>query len=424
MAIRYAVANGNWSNTATWNGGTLPTASDDVFANNFTVVIDQNIDVLSLRNTANTTPSITVGGVFEHISGGFTINVQSLIRGLNQLITYNHTSGINTLICEHPIVAILNSVIIINTGDVNITIPYISMGNGGNGILTKNGLGTLNYVGNILCQSTNQSGTSFTANAGIVNITGNILGVESTSITASPYSLTISGATVNITGNVTGGNSTVLASLCHAIYVTSGNLNVVGIVTGGVNSGRGISIISGDISVTGQVNGAGSNGILSTSTGAITVDGILSASSSNNAINCNQLSATININGNLVNTNGLSAIFAPKFFITGTSRQWTIQSSIGVDNIFYTSGVSLGNPDEEDVRAGVVFGADLTLTGTLAVPTPDNVRKGVPTDDTVGTADLTAEDLLDAIAISTNDVAVRLRNVATVQTTGDQIANL
>ena len=52
MALRVAVANGNWSNPATWNGGVLPSAGDLVASNNFTVTIDQNINVDSLTNTA------------------------------------------------------------------------------------------------------------------------------------------------------------------------------------------------------------------------------------------------------------------------------------------------------------------------------------------------------------------------------------
>jgi hypothetical protein len=69
MGLRVAVANGNWSNPAIWNGGVLPTVGDIVASNNFTVTIDQNINVDVLTNTAqaivdavplmtsNTTPS-------------------------------------------------------------------------------------------------------------------------------------------------------------------------------------------------------------------------------------------------------------------------------------------------------------------------------------------------------------------------------
>ena len=71
MALRYAVATGNWSNTATWDGGTLPTASDDVFSNGFTVTIDGTRTVLSIRNTLNASaPTIAVGGQFIFANGG------------------------------------------------------------------------------------------------------------------------------------------------------------------------------------------------------------------------------------------------------------------------------------------------------------------------------------------------------------------
>jgi len=424
MAIRYAVANGNWSDTATWDGGTLPAVDDDVFANNFVVVIDQNVDVLSLRNTANTTPAITVGGGFNHTSGGFTINIESLVIGATQLIRYNHTAGVNTLICLNGITSVFSSLIAINSGDVNITIPFITIGNSGNNAFTKAGSGILNYIGNFSNGSTNQTINTASITGGITNITGNINGPSNTNIGVNPTTLAIgSSAIVTITGNVIGGASLNPASLCHGIVLNSGNLEVIGTITGGATSGRGVSMGSGNLTVTGQISAAGATGVLSTSTGAITVNGLVTASSSNNAINCNQLSATISIYGDLTNTNGISAIYVPKFFIVGTPRQWTVQSTVGVDNILYTAGVNLGNPLEDDVRESVDYGPSLELTGTLAVPTPDNVRKGVPTDDTVGTADLTAEDILDAISISTNDVAVRLRNVATVASTGGQLAS-
>jgi hypothetical protein len=51
MATRFAIATGNWSNTAIWDNGALPLSDDDVHANGFTVTLDQDITVGSLRNT-------------------------------------------------------------------------------------------------------------------------------------------------------------------------------------------------------------------------------------------------------------------------------------------------------------------------------------------------------------------------------------
>ena len=42
MAIIRAAANGNFSATATWVGGVVPTAADDAVSNNFIVVVDTN----------------------------------------------------------------------------------------------------------------------------------------------------------------------------------------------------------------------------------------------------------------------------------------------------------------------------------------------------------------------------------------------
>lgn len=66
MAERYAVSNGNWSNTATWNGGTLPGIYDDVYANGYIVTIDQDVTCTTLNTRSGTVP---VGGGTFNISG-------------------------------------------------------------------------------------------------------------------------------------------------------------------------------------------------------------------------------------------------------------------------------------------------------------------------------------------------------------------
>jgi hypothetical protein len=52
MGLKVAVANGNWSNPATWNAGSLPKVGDTIASNNFTVTIDQNVNIDTLTNAA------------------------------------------------------------------------------------------------------------------------------------------------------------------------------------------------------------------------------------------------------------------------------------------------------------------------------------------------------------------------------------
>ena len=92
MANRYAVASGNWSNAATWDGGTLPTSADDVYANNFAVTVDQNIDVISLRSTSGT--GITAGGTFNFNTGGVTANISNNLFMAATLILVTAATGL------------------------------------------------------------------------------------------------------------------------------------------------------------------------------------------------------------------------------------------------------------------------------------------------------------------------------------------
>lgn len=67
MALRAAIASGNWSNPAIWNGGVLPTVGDIVASNTYTVTIDQNINVDTLTNTAQ-----SVGGMVPNMTSNTT----------------------------------------------------------------------------------------------------------------------------------------------------------------------------------------------------------------------------------------------------------------------------------------------------------------------------------------------------------------
>lgn len=80
MALRVAVASGDWSNPATWNGGVLPTVGDIVASNTYTVTIDQNINVDVLTNAALTNPVITAQMTSNTTPSG-VVNASSIYSG-------------------------------------------------------------------------------------------------------------------------------------------------------------------------------------------------------------------------------------------------------------------------------------------------------------------------------------------------------
>lgn len=83
-------------------------------------------------------------------------------------------------------------------------------------------------------------------------------------------------------------------------------------------------------------------------------------------------------------------------------------------------------PLGSNVRSGVTYGAG-AFTGTLAVPPANRVSEGVPVDNTVGTGTITAEDVWNYATANLNtdgSIGKRLKNVATVDSTGNQLSSL
>lgn len=69
MAIRYAVANGNFSNAATWDGGaSIPASGDYVYANGHDVALDTDVALGVGTLSTEICPTTSVGG------GRFTYN--------------------------------------------------------------------------------------------------------------------------------------------------------------------------------------------------------------------------------------------------------------------------------------------------------------------------------------------------------------
>ena len=422
MAQRYAVANGNWSATATWDGGTLPGTGDDVYANNKTVTIDTSVTALSVRNTAG---AVAVAGGSFVLSAGVTLTA-NVVTGAVSCVTTAVISGQTAAIVGNVAgsSAANNAVGATNTNTGTLTITGdVTGGNGSNGHGANNALGgTLIITGN--CQGGSGSATGANnAGGGTLTIIGNCTGGSNTNAFGANNTNT---GTTTITGNCTGGSS----SGAHgALNSTTGTMTITGNCTGGshASSYGAQNVSTGSLSVYGEALGTASNstaeGVRNGSTGACYVQIAVGNNAPNDSITagaygCNQaaLGGFITIDAATSGSGGWPG-FAGRTFIrnAGTNYYTMRESNAGAT-------LSLGElaadfPATSDVRSGVSFDAG-NRTGTCAVPAAGSVAFGVAVDNTTGTAALSPTALLGA------DLKTRLEACATVQTVGDQLAAL
>ena len=402
MAIKWPLANGVWSNAANWNGGTLPDVGDDVHADGKTVTIDQDVTVLSIRTTQRS--GGTAGGGFIM---PFPFNGSGdIIAGTTTCLTYT-ANGVN----------------------------WIGNSNGGIGGsahgINNTGTGTLNITGNITGGSNTTSHGLRNSSTGTLNITGNCTGGSGNTATGV---LNFSTGSINITGNCTGGS-----------------LNAA---TGVYNQGTGLVIITGSSIGGNEITAFGAgNFSIGTINSLVAVGGLLAPGLSGALIG--GITSVKNI---IFGSAGQSPVAGFIKFENGTDNTATILKRNATTAILSDTN-SNTYPITSNVRSGISYNSG-ALTGTLIVPDPSNVRKGVPTDATVGTADLTAEDfwtyatrsltestgatpaeiwtyenrsLTEAPDVPTaeeiatqvwTDQPDRLKNVSTVETTGDQISTI
>jgi hypothetical protein len=433
-----------------------------------------NVQVAELELYQPGTAALASGGSFNFNTAGVTVSATStsasLSAGATNLITVTATTGTVTLSLGSAVtgLSIISSQIFNYTGACNFTLNGVRF-TGGSGnpayCINKSSTGTITITGDLfggggvgntaaLISSNGNTvviGTVFASSvsfgisqsAGNVTVTGNVTGgtggsIHGISLTGAASQFTINGdvrggsggsahginfggtsGTVN--GNVTGGGG----SDSHGVFTSTGGVNVTGNVIGNIGVGL---IISANSTIIGNVFGNGGAGISNTITVqnsyTVTVTGDVYASTTANGI---RLTGTgtqvVNLTGNMYNTLGRSAIWCPNVFISNTATTlWRMDTGGGNYKFLYSADSTPNLPATTNVRNGVTFGPALSLTGTMVTVSAANTRKDVPTDNTVGTGELTSADIISGINASSDSLAVRLKNTLTDTTAGNIIS--
>lgn len=394
MANITAVKSGNWSDPTVWSSGALPTSADDVYSNGFNVTIDQNVTVLSIRQSS---PAATnIGGTFI-LTNGITVNATSggFVSRHN-----SWTGGFIIFNLPSPSSASLVGSIFHERGDGVFTIDHISTG-------------TLNIVGNLTPTGQSSSRNLRTTSTGIINITGIIYsstGNGETSI------ITTGNSTINLTGDIIFRSTSIHPAL--VVIQSAATLNIVGTVTGG--GGFGITSIGASyIKVIGPIIGgvvvggtAGSPAISTTNGGAI------------NIFTGPFISHSSGIQPLYVNRMHYQRTMGSYFEFRDNSTNGALPPAGSAPATRLVSPDTVADsPIPANVRQGVTYALG-SQTGTMIVPDPVNVVKNVPVDNTVGTGVLDPSAMWNVPLTyinTSNSIGKRVKNAATVESTGAQI---
>lgn len=420
-----------------------------------TVTVNGNLNTINAGPNASgiritTTGTIILNGNVVHINSGFGIrnnegNGTVIVNGdisTNSGTAITNTSGTVTItgnITTNAGTAITNT-----SGTVTITGDIANNSLVGNtGVVQNLGSGTININGTVNGASTTSNNiTNITVSnnsIGTININGAIVAggatVSSGTVTVTVLNNASSG-TINVTGSVTG--SVVFAgnpntSNINAIRnISNGVVNIVGNVSGTLSGlaihAAAINTSIGTINITGNAIG-GSTGlaVANTSTGTLTVNGNAIGGTGFQAIEGVNAAGTTLVEKIVFGANGQTATRGYiKFKNTvNIAAETILLTDATTTNLVDINVVPNLQPAISDVRLGVTYSSG-SLTGTMNVPPFNAVKAGVPVDNGVGTAALEPQDVWNVLIsglTQSGSIGERLKNVATVETTGTQIAS-
>jgi hypothetical protein len=413
MALRYAVASGNFSNGATWDNGAVPTSADDLYANGFTVTIDGTYTVQTIRNTTSpvllpniATPAMTSNntpsGLVFASSSNANVPWNAFSQDTATTSWQSGTANTGILGYQFPSGKIIKRYSIrmqSATGSYPTTWTF----QGSNDGITYTTLETVilfsipingNYTSGILANTT--SYTYYRINITAVNTLGqnpSIAEFEMTESTGAVLGVTAGGQFIYANG----GNLTCTAAQAIFVGSTTPTLEMtlaspnIGTFNGSVltmtNTASYIGIrlsSSGTLNLNGNYNidntGGTSRTIISvTSTGTLNVVGDLSSSVASVAAAAHALlntaSSTINITGNITAGNSTSLNGSTINTNAGTINI-TGNTTANITPAVYMAGSvnynQIGNVNASTVQPAIyniTTAATISITGIITAST-------------------------------------------------------
>ena len=387
MAVIKAQASGNWSAVGTWSGGVVPTLNDTVYANSFTVALDQSIDLTG--STVDTSGSFIPGQIYMIVSLGttnFALTANCIAPGTNAGTAVAITSAVGQIFqavnagtattgTARRMGALLNYVntpLTIATGggftlaaNWNITGAYIQAGSAN--CLTVSAAASSTLAG---CRAT---GSAFTLSTRAIAF-------------SSSGTLTLNGI-IALGGRVAG---TTVADGTHAIESTSAAGTIAftnaSTLTGGTgnaafglnnNSTGAVTITS--CTVTGGTGNSFTYGLNNNSTGAVTItSSTVTGGTGSSAYGLgNSSTGTFTITSSTVTGGSNASAYGINNFSTGTITVTSSTVTGGSNGTAYginnnsTGPVTITGDVTASTAAGVLNASTgtVTITGTLTPTT-------------------------------------------------------
>lgn len=367
-----------WATTPSGTASAVTFVAGDVLiSNSFAITINVDTNLGSSGQIRNdNTGGATAGGSFTLNSG---------IR-----LDANVFSGATVAPC------------LLHSGTGATVVGNITAGSvgGAHGFNPSHSSGTVFITGNITGGTANNAIGVHNTGTGNVSITGNCVAQSGTAANNNNT------GNMTISGNATGGS---ISSPCiGASNAGNGTLTLTGNVTAGTGSaGQGARNDGANVLTVTGIATAGilAQGIINYSTGRINVGRAVGNSFGvGNTAGLTSNAGVANPGNGIVEFSELEYGSLGQSPTSGTGFRLKKQSSnVAVFTYCDTAGAKIlvdatqgQMPAISNVRLGVSY-ASGALVGTCAVPSPSTVATGVPVDNTVGTAALSASDVATAV---------------------------